>query len=131
MVSVCGLSRRYIPRYSHTQGGRLACTRQILLRKVSFLRVLHLSRSIVVVSPNMLISIPQSITRLSPPKTYPHSDKLIGLGLIILFIFSWSSFLNGDVLSLSISRIPAEPIRNSTLGVRKFSNVFFCLLTIL
>ena len=79
--------------------------------------VLQLPLLIVSVSATMLVSIPKSITRLSPPKAYPNPDKLIGLGLIFLFIFSWSSFLNGNVFSLSMSRIPAEPIRNSTLGV--------------
>lgn len=79
----------------------------------------------------MLISIPKSITRLSPPKTYPHSEKLFGLGLIFLFIFSWSSFLNSNVLSLSLSRIPAEPIRNSTLGVGTFGIISFWLLTVI
>ena len=78
----------------------------------------------------MLISIPKSITRLSPPKTYPHPDKLIGLTLIFVFILSWSNILNGNVLTYSMSRIPAEPIKNSTLGVRTPCIMLNPLLTV-
>jgi len=93
----------------------------------SYVIVLHLPPLFVFTSPTMLASIPKSITRLSPSKTYSQSDKLLGLALIFLFIFSWSSFLN--VPNFSRSRIPAEPIRNSTLGVRNHHIILAWLLT--
>ena len=114
--------------HSHT-GARNTCDNSCPSTTSSFPICLVHSPSALPTMPQMLSSVPKSFTKAIPRdiKTHPHLDKLFTISLLCLFFFfffffffflSWRSLLHGSIPNLSIFRTAADPVANSTLGVR-------------
>ena len=63
--------------------------------------------------------IAELIIKVSPRglKAIQHKERYITIGLVFVFILSWTCALQGSIAGFQLISPPGEAISNSTLGV--------------